>query len=73
MFLNLQKIILEWFLNNQVTMKTGVMATENSALPSHKYIKFSNGLKYKTVILHCNNISQYFLFFLYYWSNKQSW
>ncbi len=37
-------------------MKTGVMATENSALPSHKYIKFSNGLKYKTVILHCNNI-----------------
>ncbi len=28
--------ILEWFLKDHVTLKTGVMAAENSALPSQK-------------------------------------
>ncbi len=28
------QISLEWFLNDHVTLKTGVMTAENSALPS---------------------------------------
>ncbi len=36
MFLEQQIIILEWFLKDHVTLKTGVMATENSVLPSQE-------------------------------------
>ncbi len=34
-----------------MTLKTGVMAAENSALPSY------------IVILNCNNVSQYYCFY----------
>ncbi len=40
MLLGSQISILEWFLKNHVTLKTGVMAAENSALPSQKLILF---------------------------------
>ncbi len=43
--------ILEWFLKDHVTMKTGVMAAENRALPSQEYL-----FKKK-------NISQYYWFY----------
>ncbi len=33
MFLEHQINILEWFLKDHVTLKTGIMAAENSALP----------------------------------------
>ncbi len=38
MYLEHQNSILEWFLKDHVTQKTGVMAAENSALPSKEYI-----------------------------------
>ncbi len=36
MFLEQQISILEWFLKDHVTLKTGEMATENSVLPSQE-------------------------------------
>ncbi len=51
MFLELQISILEcFFLKDHVTVKTEVMAAENSALPSGiyyflKYIKIGNNFK----------------------------
>ncbi len=32
--------ILELFLKDHMTLKTGIMATENSALPPQEYITF---------------------------------
>ncbi len=32
--------ILEWFLNDHISLKTGLMAAENSALPSYEFITF---------------------------------
>ncbi len=58
MFLE-DKIILEWFLNDHVTQKAGVMAPENSGLSSEEYITFKHILKQKTVVLN-SNISQYY-------------
>ncbi len=48
----------KWFLKDNVTLKTGVIAAENSALPSQniKNIK-------KTVILYFTNILQYYCFY----------
>ncbi len=37
--------ILEWFIKDHVTLKTGVMAAENSAFASHAYITFYNILQ----------------------------
>ncbi len=45
MFLAHQISILYWFLKDRVTLKTGVMAAENSALPSQEEITFENILK----------------------------
>ncbi len=44
MFLKKQMSILELFLNDHVTLKTGVMPAQNSVLPSDilKYIKIEN-------------------------------
>ncbi len=42
------------------TPKTEVMAAENSSFPPEEQIKFLNILEYKTGILNCNNISQYY-------------
>jgi len=36
---------------------------ENSALTSQEYFTFYTILKWKMVILNCNNISQYFRFY----------
>ncbi len=53
MFLEQQISILEWFLKDCVTLKTGEMAAENSALP------FSfTGINY---ILKCLNTKQLFI------------
>ncbi len=46
MFLEHQNNVLELFLKDHVTMKTGVMSAENSALPSQN--KMENILKQKT-------------------------
>ncbi len=50
-----QIIILEWFLKDQVTVKTGVMMLKiQLCITGINYI-----LKYKTGILNCNINSQY--------------
>jgi len=59
MFLKHQ-IIIESFLNDHVTLKTGVMAAENSALSFQEYIPLENCLF--IYLFYCNNISQYYCF-----------
>ncbi len=39
-FFDCQSNILEWFLKDYVTLKNGVMAAKNSALPLEEYIIF---------------------------------
>jgi len=50
-----------------VTLKTGVMAIQNSALQEINYILkiFNKILRYKIVILDCNDISQYNTFYCF--------
>ncbi len=43
-----------------MTLKTGVMASDNSALPIKMY---SNRVQTETVILDYNDISQYYCFY----------
>ncbi len=45
MFLDQQISILEGFLKDHVTLKTRVLAAENSALLAKEYIKFKNILQ----------------------------
>ncbi len=52
MFLKQQLWILELFLKDHVTLKTAVMAFDNSTFPSQEYI-----------YINCNNISQYNFFY----------
>ncbi len=59
--------ILEWFLKEHVTLKTGVILIHITEI---NYI-FINILKQKTFILNCN-FSTILLFLLYFWSNKCS-
>ncbi len=37
--------MLQWFLNDNLTLKTGEIIAENSALSSQEYITFLNILK----------------------------
>ncbi len=46
----------EWFWENDMTLKTGVMIADNSASPSQEYITLLNTLKCNTIIL-IRNIS----------------
>ncbi len=59
----------KWFINNHVTLKTGVKAAANTALPSQELITFKN---YNTIEnIHLKKIYWYFiilLFLLYCWS-----
>ncbi len=48
---------------------TGVMADENSALHHRSKLYFKVYSNRKIYILNCNNISQYYCFFLYFWSD----
>ncbi len=59
---NTIKCFLTKFLKDRVTLKTGVMTDEYSALPSQEYIIFENILTQIKVTLSCNNISQYYGF-----------
>ncbi len=61
MFLKQQLWILELFLKDHVTLKTAVMAFDNSTFPSQEYI-----------YINCNNISQYNFFLQNFWSKKCS-
>ncbi len=45
MFLEQQNSILEWFLKDHVTLKTGVMAAEKQALSSRKKNYIKNTIK----------------------------
>ncbi len=57
MFFEQQISILKWFLNDHVTLKTGVMM-----LKIQLYITGIH-FKKKTVLLNSNNISQYYYFY----------
>ncbi len=59
----MQISILEWFLKANVTLKTGIMAAENSDLPSQDSIIFQNIFKLKIIILICSNICTGFFFY----------
>ncbi len=52
MFLEHQISILEWFLKDHLTLKAGVV------IVSQKYKTIKYNVKYKTIILNCNYISQ---------------
>ncbi len=64
MFHKHQISILECFLKNHVTLKTGIIAAENPAFAITEKRK-------KTAILNCNNISQYFCFTAFWY--MQPW
>ncbi len=68
MFPEQQISILEWFLKDHVTLKTGVMMLK-TLIWTQDYIIFEPILPLKTVTLNCNNISLFVLPFL---SNKSS-
>ncbi len=54
--------IVEWFLYNNVTLKTEKLCGKFS----FAIIGINYTLKYiKTVIMHCNNISEYYYFTLF--------
>ncbi len=61
MFLEQQTSILEWFLKDHVTMKTGVMMLKIQLCISRINYIFKY-FQYKP-FLNCNNISQYYCFY----------
>jgi len=67
MFVEHQILILEWFVKDHVTLKTGEMVI-NSALIT--------GINYTLLYIHIENSSftfkQYFTILLYFWSNNCS-
>ncbi len=58
MFIEHQISILEWFLKDNLTVKTGELAAQN-------LFKFENTLQEKTLVLNCNNISQYLFYYVF--------
>ncbi len=62
MFLEHQISIVELILRDHFTLKSGILAGENSALLLQEYFTFYNTFKQKTAILNCDNIVLFLLF-----------
>ncbi len=57
-----QIYILKLIIHNEYDF-CNIWSNEDLVLPSQQWITFKKILKYKTVILNCNNISQYYCFY----------